>query len=346
MEKVNKPTPKADSGFFRDHPASAVLVRQLQDAGLLSEAATERGLAMIRPGRAWWLWASRMLLLIGAALTLAGVISFFAYNWASLTGLHKLVLIQLCIIALVVAVQKRGRELLSGKVMMLGASVLAGVLLAVYSQVYQTGADAFELFIWWAVLILGWVAAAEFAGLWMVWLAVLYAGIILYWFQVLKPGNNTHYSWLCIALALLSALALFSREAGLRRGWDWLSGKWLRIVLLSALLIALMVPGEAIVFLPKHRANGNTVSLLLWAAALIAGYYSYRRIIKDMTALAVLAFSVCIIVLSVIGKFLFKAFHYEIFNFFAMGMIVIVVVSLAVVWLRWTARDMAGENDG
>jgi len=329
-----------------DRPADTAIIRQLQNAGLLKDAAAERALAMIRPARALWLWTSRMLLLLGAALTLSGIIFFFAYNWTKLTGLHKLGLIQICIIALIVIVSVRGREKLSSKVMVLAASVITGVLLAAYGQVYQTGADAFELFIWWAILILGWVAVSEFAGLWIVELAVLFTGIILYWFQVMHPVDKTHYSWLCIFLALLSALALLGREAGLRRGFDWLSGKWLRIVLLSAFLIALMVPGVALIFMPKNPNNGNIIALMIWVGALIAGYFSFRRIQKDMAALAVLAFSVCIVVLCLIGKIIFSDLHEAISSFFMMGLAIITVVSLAVVWLRLTAKNMAKENHG
>ncbi len=35
---------------------------------------------------AWWRWASRLLLLVGAALVLAGIVFFFAYNWARMAA--------------------------------------------------------------------------------------------------------------------------------------------------------------------------------------------------------------------------------------------------------------------
>jgi uncharacterized membrane protein len=220
------------------------------------------------------------------------------------------------------------------------------VLLAAYSQVYQTGADAFELFVWWAVLTFGWVAVSEFAGLWIVWLAVLYTGIILYWFQVMRPIHKTHYSWLCVFLALLGALALFLRETGLRRGLDWLSGKWLRTVLLSAVLISLMVPGIALIFKSQNPNNGNIVAFLAWAFAMFAGYLGYRRALRDMPALAVLSLSVCIMALTAFGKFLFKTVDESIYALFIMGVVIVAVISLAVVWLRWTARQVAKENHG
>ena len=44
-------------------------------------------------------------------------------------------------------------------------SLLTGALLALSGQVYQTGADTFELFAWWAVLILPWVLVSRFSPL-------------------------------------------------------------------------------------------------------------------------------------------------------------------------------------
>ena len=106
-----------------------------------------------------------MLLLFGSALVLAGIIFFFAYNWAAMGKFLKFGLIEAGIIVCIVASHLRGRTDLSGKVLLLSGAVLVGVLLAVYGQIYQTGADAYGLFICWAVLIFGWVIISEFAAL-------------------------------------------------------------------------------------------------------------------------------------------------------------------------------------
>ena len=52
-----------------------------------------------------------------------------------------------------------------GQVLLIAGSVLTGVLLAVIGQAYQTGADVFELFVAWAVLILPWVFVSRSAAL-------------------------------------------------------------------------------------------------------------------------------------------------------------------------------------
>ncbi|MBC8290414.1 MAG: DUF2157 domain-containing protein, partial [Planctomycetes bacterium] len=48
---------------------------------------------------------------------------------------------------------------------------MGGVFLAVFGQVYQTGADEWLLFAGWAGLILPWTALSRFEALWILWLA-------------------------------------------------------------------------------------------------------------------------------------------------------------------------------
>ncbi len=166
-----------------------------------------------------------MLLFLGSALVLTGVIFFFAYNWASMGRFLKLGVIEGGMIACIIASRRRGSGELEGKVLLLSGSVLVGVLLAVYGQVYQTGADAFELFVGWGALISGWVIVSEFAALWIVWLVVLNTGTILYWLQVGDPAHSIPYEWLCLGLAALDGGALALREAGAERRLAWLKGR-------------------------------------------------------------------------------------------------------------------------
>ena len=66
----------------------------------------------------------------------------------------KLGSVQLAIFGCLGAAYFQNLQQLPGKVLLLGASVLIGVFLAVFGQVYQTGADAYNLFTMWALLIL------------------------------------------------------------------------------------------------------------------------------------------------------------------------------------------------
>ncbi|WP_250163432.1 DUF2157 domain-containing protein [Psychrobacter sp. WY6] len=83
-------------------------------------------------------------------------------------------------IALYVALSFRRRFQLIRQLLLLIASVITGSLLALFGQVYQTGADTWQLFFGWAVLIVPWVIIARFPALWLLWLELINTGLILY----------------------------------------------------------------------------------------------------------------------------------------------------------------------
>ena len=73
------------------------------------------------------------------------------------------------------------------------AAVAVGALLAVFGQTYQTGADPFELFLTWALLIVPWTLAARFEPLYLlhsVVLAMLMGVLVMlqaYWLKWMVP---------------------------------------------------------------------------------------------------------------------------------------------------------------
>jgi uncharacterized membrane protein len=338
---MTQPAPEPEA---LDRPVDVALVRELHKAGLLPGPAYGAALDLARPARAWWVWTSRMLLMLGAALILAGIIFFFAYNWAKLGPFLKFGLIEAALAGAAVGAFYLGKDKLSGKVLLLTASVLVGVLLAVYGQAYQTGADAFELFIGWAVLSLGFVAIADFAGLWIVWLIILETGMVLYWKQVGDPEHRFGWEALCLTLAGVNALALAAREFGLTRGREWLASRWVRGVLLAALLIALMVPTVGTIVEPEHARGVNALAVTLWLSVVIGGLIVYFSLFPDMVALALVVCSLCVIVIIGAGKVLFEGTHDEVSLFFLMALIILAVTVTAVLFLRFLARTLAERN--
>ena len=168
---------------------------------------------------------------------------------------------------------------------MIAASVLAGGLLAVVGQVYQTGADAFELFIAWTILILPWVLASRSAAHWLLWLVVGYAALGLYGEQVMVPRGSLSANDILVNLGVLTAPILAVRELAVRRGFAWLSGHWTRLVLLIAGFGLLFPPGFGFVF----DANDDLLAVLALVAALAGAALAYRRWLPDMAALSIVA---------------------------------------------------------
>ena len=165
------------------------MARQLK----LNAAAYRRAIEIARlaPDRADWLrHIDRFLIAIGALLIVAGIASFFAWNWSDLNYLVKFALIEGGIVAAVVLAWRFGLDSNAGRISLFAAAFLTGTLLAVFGQVYQTGADPYGLFLAWAVLILPWAIIGRQAGIWMLLQILLNLTVIMYYTQVLNPPDG------------------------------------------------------------------------------------------------------------------------------------------------------------
>ncbi|MCI0507950.1 MAG: DUF2157 domain-containing protein [Gammaproteobacteria bacterium] len=130
-----------------DIPVTINRLKHIANALQLSVQTQQRviELAGLKPDNAAWLrFIDRFLLICGVTLALVGVMSFFAYNWADLHKFGKFALIEIGIISLAVTAYFKTVDKLSGKAALFGAAVLTGVLLVVYGQTYQTGADCYR----------------------------------------------------------------------------------------------------------------------------------------------------------------------------------------------------------
>ena len=203
-------------------PADQRSFDELRELGLLDEPAHALAVGVIRQSRSWVSWVDRLLLGVGTALLLAGIVFFFAYNWNNLTKMAKLGAIELGLALSFIAAWRKGLDSSSGRALLVSASVLVGVFLAVFGQVYQTGADVFELFRAWALLILPWTLLGGSAALWTLWWVVTNLWLGLFWSQSMVSEWSRHPSSLFLALGLANTLAVVAREVGSERALDFL----------------------------------------------------------------------------------------------------------------------------
>ncbi|MEC7775576.1 MAG: DUF2157 domain-containing protein [Planctomycetota bacterium] len=259
-------------------PATRQQVSRLYFAGLLDREARLYAFELLNPRRLWTVWASRLLLILGAALILAGIIFFFAANWNSFSGMVKLGGIEVGLVVCLAGAWLYGLERLSGKVLLLGAGVLVGVFLAVFGQEYQTGADAWDLFAQWSILIFGWVLLARFVPLWGVWLVVTNVAVALFVEQkdIFRGGAEINGYAL---LAVLNGAVLVARELACSRGVSWLQGKWTRLPLVFAVLWVLLIPVLASIV---DYDQEYVFSLLIGLAGGAFMYWFYRFRTRDM----------------------------------------------------------------
>ncbi len=319
-------------------PATPARLRRLAHDGYLSAGALDRALALAGHTPTlpdWRRFVDILLLLLGAALSLGGVFFFFAYNWADMPRLAKFGLIEGAILLAVALAAYKGLGSLAGRVALLAAAVLVGVLQAVFGQIYQTGADSYLLFLLWALLIAGWVAIGGYAPLWLLLLALLNLSLIFYWTLVLGVADTALY----LALAALNAIWLLAWEFA--RGWGiaWLSGRWMpRVVALTT--IALLVSATIrYIFASSYESERDSMLLLAPIIYLLYTFFTlifYYRYLHDLFMLAAAALGIVIVATAAgiqVTDFRFEG--YLVLSALVVGQTALLVYALRVVARRW-----------
>ena len=139
---------------------------------------------------AWRKFLQLLFITLGVGFTTAGIIFFFAYNWADLHKFIKIGLVEGLLIATTLVVLFSKISLPIKNVILTGASVLVGILFAVFGQVYQTGANAYDFFLGWTIFIALWVIVSNFAPLWLLFLILLNTTLVLYSEQVARGWSE------------------------------------------------------------------------------------------------------------------------------------------------------------
>jgi len=86
----------------------------------------------------------KFFLIFSIVFLIAGITSFTAYNWATMSNVEKLAVPSVLIIAGLVAYLFLEKEIYKNLAIFF-SSFMIGTLFAVYGQVYQTGADVWIL---------------------------------------------------------------------------------------------------------------------------------------------------------------------------------------------------------
>jgi uncharacterized membrane protein len=330
-----------------DMAATPERLRALAEAGVLPPAALERALHLstASPSRPEWRrFLSTTLMALGTLLVLSGVIYFFAYNWAELHRFGKLGLIALAIAGTAVGAWRLGKGL-AGQFSLLASAVLVGALLAVYGQIYQTGADPYELFVGWAALILPWVALSRFAPLWQFLLVLIDTGVILFWAQVLD-GDEDSAAWLAVVLGLLNGFAWATYEHFANAGVSWLQGRWVARSLAVLTVAPLLVAAEAFIVAPEDVGAGAAVALLLVLGSLAADYALHRHLRGELFLLTLGVLCVMTLITTGVGRFLIVDIDLDEYSLFVLPFVIIGEVAAAVWWLRNEARATGTMEEG
>lgn len=250
----------------------------------------------------WRRWALRALLVLGAAHFLAGVVFFFAYNWDDLGPFARFGLLQGALVLALIAAFAAGLHRPAGQALLITASVLTGVLFAVIGQVYQTGADAWELFAAWSILVLPWVFASRSRVHWFLWGALALTAFSTYGGQVLVPLGVIKAADFTALLGGLAIGLLALYEFVVRAGIEWLHERWLRVSLALVGLAILVVPAIGFVLDGEDGALG----FVMFLAAAGALGYAYARLLPEFAVVAIATGFAALLAMAAGGRVIFE----------------------------------------
>lgn len=284
---------------------------------------------------AWRAFVDRLLLWLGALALAFAVLFFVAYNWSAIGRFAKFGAVQAAMVLAVVVYWKVGADTVMAKVSLLAATILLGVLLALYGQTYQTGADPWQLFFTWSMLMLPWAIVGRFAAIWLLWVALINLSIVLYYQAfggVLRLAifGGTETYWL---LFLFNTLALAMWEA-LAPHRPWMAQRWApRLVAMgSGVPITLLM-----LFVIFADETVDVVTGFVWLAWLSAGYVVYRKLKPDLFMLAGGCLSSIVVLVALLAEILNGA---DAGGYLLIAMVVIGLGAGSAMWLKHVHRQL------
>lgn len=251
----------------------------------------------------WNRFLSIFLLAAGIGFTVSGIIFFFAYNWDELPKFAKLGIVEVLLVSSVLLTVFTRWNMLVKKILLTEATFLIGTLFAVFGQIYQTGADAYDLFLGWTLFTILWAVAIRFAPLWLTFIGLLCTTIWLYNIQIATRGSwemtllANAVTWICASATVITEW--MSIKGSLNKQNHWF---------VSLLSLATIVHTSFLTMLAISDTNSLAIATICEEKAIIVSLVSTILIFsaglwfgwkeKNLFYLAVIPFATLMILLT------------------------------------------------
>lgn len=301
-------------------------------------------LAVYPTKNTWLHFFDKALLIIGSVALVLSLVFFVAYNWLHMGKMGKFALVEgllVITIGLYVLFSFRKRFALIRQLLLLTASIITGSFLALVGQVYQTGADTWQLFALWALLIIPWVVIARLPALWLLWLGLINVALLLY-FEVSGLAGIPYYYQSLVNLGLLALLNTFALNGWLRFTPKHSSLSWSSYVV--GLVSAVYITCLAIMpVLDDYGVITAVMALLLWASWCSFMWWRFYQSRLNVLMLTYLCGSVIVTVMFWVGELLGEL---AAGGFLLLALLLIAMSSMAVHWLRGLVRLNHTDTQG
>ena len=279
---------------------------------------------------AWQKFLQLFFISLAVCFTTAGIIFFFAYNWVDLHKFVKIGMMEGLIVGTTLIVLFSNIKLVIKNIILTGSSVLVGVLFAVYGQIYQTGANAYDFFLGWTLFITLWVIVSEFAPLWLVYMGLINTTIILYSQQVARDWSLVFVFMLLLifnAIFLILPFLLSKFRDGLKVP-VWFSN----IIALACVSYATI----GIIFGIFERHEPYFIELLIITAIFYAVGIVFGIKWKSVFYLSIIPFSLIIIASALFLKISDGEAMFLFVSLFIIATVTLLIKSLITIQKKWT----------
>lgn len=287
--------------------------------------------------RQWNQFLSIFLLAAGVGFTIAGIIFFFAYNWEDLPKFAKLGIIQTLLVASVLLMVFTRWNLLIKQIILTGATFLTGTLFAVFGQIYQTGADAYGLFLGWTLFTILWAVAIRFTPLWLTFIGLLCTTLWLYAIQIVPDKLwavtllTSAVTWICALAAIITEWMSIKGTFSRQNHWFVSLLSLAAIVHASYLMIAVICERDFIASIPLIS------TIILFSAGL---WFGWKQ--KNLFYLSAIPFAILMILLSL---FICHSNFRDVNIFLLSGIIVITGTTLLIYTILHLKKQWYGTEE-
>lgn len=278
----------------------------------------------------WQKFLGILFLTLGVGFTVAGIVFFFAYNWTDFDKFTKIGLVEgLIITTTILAVIPKINNNIKNTILS-GASVLVGVLFAVFGQIYQTGANAYDFFLAWTLFVTLWVIISNFAPLRLLYLILVNTTFILYAQQVASDWSivlvfTILFSFNTIILITLQLISTHKKTA-VKPIW-----------FMNTLALAAIAFGTiGIIFGIFEKYSFAFPLLILIASIVFTLGIRFGLKTKSGFYLSVIPFSVVLIISSLLIEVLEGQLMFLLVCLFIIASVTFIIKNLINIQKRWT----------
>ncbi|MFW6324164.1 MAG: DUF2157 domain-containing protein [Desulfovibrionales bacterium] len=251
-------------------------------------------------GDTWRRFIDQLFVRLGGLAIAFSVLFFVAANWNAMGRFAKFGMVEGLTALSILGYCLFGSRSTSGRVCLLAASILVGVLLALCGQVYQTGADPWQLFFTWGLLMFPWAILARYSAILLLWVLLMNLSIVLYhrefgftlWSSF---GFQTEMLWL---IFLFNTLVLI--------GWEFLVRVRNSLNECWAVRIVFAGCGFPMTWLVLDAVfgNGSFLTGMVWIVWISLMYFTYRKKIQDLFMVAGICLSAIVVIVSFAAGYL------------------------------------------